>query len=88
MNEENPQGIAPDAEKDTAYKAGLEKELVAAQASLKAAERYGDDAKVKIETGHILDIEEELAKVAGVPEDEAAEPKKTAAKKGEVAPEA
>lgn len=79
MSEENPQGIASDEEKDSAYKAGLERELVNAQASLKGAERYGDDAKVKIETGHILDIEEEIAKVGGASEDEAAEPKKAAA---------
>jgi hypothetical protein len=83
VDESNPQGIASDEEKDAAYKAGLKNELVNAQASLKAAERYGDDAKAKVEKGHILDIEEELAKVGGASEDEAAAPKKDAAKKDE-----
>ena len=35
MSEENPQGIATDGEKASAYKAGLEGELVNAKASLK-----------------------------------------------------
>ena len=80
MSEENPQGIASDDEKDAGYKAGLERELVNAKASLKAAERYGDDAKAKVENGHILDIEEEIAKLGGASEDAAAEPKKAVAK--------
>lgn len=88
MNEENPQGIASDDEKDASYLAALKRELASAQASLKGAERYGDDAKAKIEQGHILDIEEEIAKIEGASPDEAAAPKKAAAKKDDGASDA
>lgn len=81
MSDENPQGIASDEEKAAAYKASVERELVNARLSLKSAERYSDDAKAKVEKGHILDIQEELALLGGASEDEAAEPKKSAAEK-------
>lgn len=86
MSDENPQGIASEDEKAARYKAALERELAMAQANLKGHERYGNDAGVKLENGHILDIEEELAKLDGASDDEAAAPKKAAGKKGSEEP--
>lgn len=88
MSDENPQGIASEEEKAAVYKAALERELVNAQLSLKSAERYSDDAKAKVEKGHILDIEEELALLGGASDDKAAEPKKSAAEKKKAGAEA
>ena len=80
-DENNPQGIASLTETQAAYKAALEYEKVGYEATLKAADRYGDDAKAKVAKGCLLDIEEELAKFAGASDDEAAAPKKAAAGK-------
>ena len=79
MSDENPQGIASEEEKAASYKAALVRELEMAKAKLASAERYSDDALGKVETGHILDIEEELAKLGGATPDVAAEPKRAAA---------
>ncbi len=78
-DETNPQGIASQAEKDARYRAALEYEKEGYEAQVKAAERYGDDAKLRVAKAVLLDIDEELAKLDGASEDEAAAPKKAAA---------
>ena len=68
-DENNPQGIASYEEKRAAYKAALEYDKAGYEATLVAAERYGDEQKAKTAKGCLLDVEEELAKLGGATAD-------------------